>query len=100
VIPVPGPLEDIESRLAAYADDVKAAIVPAVHDAAALIARLSTSPVVQEIEQLVAPLEPADEQFIAGLIRSLGAKAAQIAKLTAPEPSDPVGLDAQQEPPA
>ena len=53
------------------------------------------SKIVQEVEQLAAPLEPAAEEAIATLIREAGAAAARIAELTAPPaapaepPSDP-----------
>ena len=82
------PLADIEARLTAYADDLKASVVPVVHDGATLLERFSTSRIVQEVEQLTAPLDPAAEEAIATLIREAGAAAARIAELTAP-PAEP-----------
>ena len=85
------PLADIEARLSSYADDLKTSVVPVIHDGASLLERFSTSKIVQEVEQLAAPLEPAAEEAIATLIREAGAAAARIAELTAPPaaPAEP-----------
>ena len=60
--------------------------VPVVHDGASLIERFSTSKIVQEIGQLLAPLDPEAEEAVVTLIRSLGDAAAKIKALTAPPP--------------
>jgi hypothetical protein len=98
VITVANPLAGIEEKISAFADDLKASVVPVIHDGAGLLEKFSKSLIVQEVEQLVAPLDPADEAMVAGLIRSLGASAAKIAQLTAPEPAVPVGVDAEPDP--
>jgi hypothetical protein len=95
---MPNALHDIEAELAAFADRVKTALVPVVHDGAETLARLSASRIVQEVLQFTEPLDPADEEMAAALIRTLGEKAAQIAQLTAPPAETPAGADA--EPPA
>ena len=78
------PLIDIETELGNFADHLKAELLPVVHDGAQLLERFSTSAIVQEVQQLAAPLEGPDEAIVVGMIRSLGAAAAKIAELTAP----------------
>ena len=86
---MPNALHDIEAELSAFADRMKAAIVPVVHDGAETLARLSQSSIVQEVLQLTEQLDPADEALVANMVKILGEKAAQIAQLTAPPPADP-----------
>jgi len=88
-------LSEIENDLGTFAEHLKSSVVPVVHDGAELLERFSTSKIVQEVQQLAAPLLPADEELVAGMIRSLGAAAARIAELTAP-PAEP----APEAPPA
>jgi hypothetical protein len=94
------PLAGIEADIDTWADHLKSAVVPAIHDGAELVERFSKSAVVQEIEQLAEPLDPEIEAAIVAIIRGAGSAAAKIAQLTAPEPDTPVGVDAEPEPPA
>lgn len=89
-------LADIETRLRDLADDA----LPVIHDGAETLAKLTQSPIVAELQQLIAPLDPAVEAAVAAIIRSAGEAAEKVAELTAAPADTPAGLDAEPEPPA
>lgn len=93
-------VEDFITRFKTEGEHLLADIMPVIHGGATKLDELASSKITAEVEALVAPLDPADEEIVAGLIRSFGAKAARIAELTAPPAETPAGVDAEPEPPA
>lgn len=73
--------------------------LPAIHDAAVTLEKMSKSPIISEVMQLAdVVLPPETEQAIVTLIRGAGEAAAKIAAVTGAAPAEPVGLDADQVP--
>lgn len=83
-------LSDAETEIRTWIDNR----LPAIHDAAVTLEKVSRSPITAEVMALTAPLDPAVEQAIVILIRGAGEAAAKVAQDT--EPPVPVGLDADQ----
>ena len=73
-------LADVTAKL----EHLSASAPQVIDDGATALERLSKSAIVGELEQLVAPLDPALEQAIAAIIRGAGDAAAKVASLTAP----------------
>lgn len=72
--------DDLRER----ADKIAAHFVPVVHDSAAALEKLTASPIVAELMNLVAPLDKPVEDAVVAIIHGAGLAAEKIAELTRP----------------
>lgn len=89
-------LTDVEDEFRTFADDLRTRaeriaghFVPVVHDSAAALDKLTSSPIVQELLQLVAPLDKPVEDAVVAIIHGAGLAAEKIAELTRPADAPP-----------
>lgn len=76
-------IKDFGARVTADLQELVTTAPPVIHDASESLARLSSSKIVVELEQLAQPIDPALEEVLAGMIRTAGAAASKVAELTA-----------------